>query len=162
MGNHVNENAPRKYSLGQIWDVHREIMRLAITGMKHTEIAYELNVSEAMVSYTLNSPIVKRQIDNMRAARDMDSIDVGKRIRELAVKAVEVMGELIDDPLPNIQLGAAKDILDRAGYSPIRTLRTENTSVHFTAEEILSIKQRAKDIGLVYDIGSMEAIGDGK
>lgn len=162
MGRHVNENAPRKYSIGQMWDVHREIMRLAITGMKSTEIAYELNVSEAMVSYTLNSPIVKRQMDNMRAARDMDSIDVGKRIRELSVRAVEVMGELIDDPLPNIQLGAAKDILDRAGFAPIRTLRTENTSVHFTADEIMSIKQRARDIGLVYDLEPVKEISDGK
>lgn len=161
MGNHVNENAPRKYSIGQMWDVHREIMRLAITGMKHTEIAYELNVSEAMVSYTLNSPIVKRQMDNMRAARDMDSVDVGKRISELAVRAVEVMGELIDDPLPNIQLGAAKDILDRAGFAPIRTLRTENTSVHFTADEIMSIKQRAREIGLVYDLEPMKEVTSG-
>lgn len=162
MGKHVNENAPRKYSIGQMWDVHREIMRLAITGMQHNEIAYELNVTPAMVSYTLNSPIVKRQMDNMRAARDMNSVDVGKRIHELAVKAVEVMGELLDDPLPNIQLGASKDILDRAGFAPIRTLRTENTNVHFTAEEILSIKQRARDIGLVYDIGAVKEISDGE
>jgi len=161
MGRHVNENAPRKYSIGQMWDVHREIMRLAVTGMQYKEIAYELNVSEAMVSYTLNSPIVKRQLDNMRAARDLDSVDVGKRIRELAVHAVEVMGELIDDPLPNIQLGAAKDILDRAGFAPIRTLRTENTSVHFTSDEILSIKQRAREIGLVYDLEPLKEMTNG-
>lgn len=152
MGRHTTQNAEPKYSIGQIWDIHREIMRLAVSGMKQSEIAYELGVTEAMVSYTLNSPIVRRQMDFMRAARDGESIDVGKRISELAQRAVEVVGELLDDSLPNIRLSSAKDILDRAGYSPIKRIQAEVHSTHFTSDEIASIKQRAREIGLVVDV----------
>ena len=152
MGRHTTQNAERKYTIGQMWDIHREVMRLAVSGMKQTEIAYELGVTAAMVSYTLNSPIVKRQLDFMRAARDGEAIDVGKRISELAKQAVEVVGGLLNESLPNIRLAAAKDVLDRAGYAPIKRIQAEVSTTHFTSDEIASIKKRAREIGLVIDV----------
>lgn len=138
----------RQYQISRVWDAHQEIMRLAVTGMKSVDIAQILGVSPAMVSYTLNSAIVQRQLDIMRAARDVDAIQVSKRIHELAPEAVEALGDLLDSEVPQIRLGAAKDVLDRAGHAAVKTLRTENLHAHFTKEEIDDIKKRAMEIGL--------------
>ena len=71
MGRHKLEGTHRKYQVEQMWDVHHEVVRLALTGMKHVEIAEFLGVSPVTVSYTLRSPIVMRQLEQMRAVRDL-------------------------------------------------------------------------------------------
>lgn len=141
----------RKYTVENIWDVHREVMRLAVTGMKSVDIAAALGVTEAMVSYTINSPICKRQLDNMRAARDIDAVSVAKRIQEIAPRAVEVLEGLLEDGNDAIKLRAATDVLDRAGHAAVRTLRTESLSLHLNKDDIDDIKARARSIGLCVD-----------
>ena len=142
-------------------DVHHEITRLALLGMKHIEIANLLGISPVTVSYTLRSPIVMRQLEQMRAVRDMETIDVAKRIAELAPKAVEVLGELMDSDLPNIRKGSAESILDRAGYAAVQRIKADHTVTHFTSKEIEDIRQRAKDIGIVYDADYEESVAQG-
>jgi hypothetical protein len=149
MGRHKQEGTHRKYQIEQLWDIHHEVVRLALIGMKQIDIATHLGISPVTVSYTLRSPIVARQLEQMHAVRDIDAIDVAKEIVALAPRAVEVMGELLDCDLPNIRAKAATDILDRAGHAAVRTIKTENLHAHFSAEEIMDIKNRAKDIGLM-------------
>lgn len=139
----------RQYNLQHLQNVHHEVMRLLILGIKHRDIARMLDITPAMVSYTANSTACRQQISVMQGARDADAIDLGKRIKELAPKALEVLDSLMDDAPQNVKLSAAKDILDRAGYTPVTRVRTENFNVHFTKDEILEIKNRAKEIGLV-------------
>jgi len=136
-----------------MWEVHHEVVRLALIGMRQVDIAEHLGVSPVMVSYTLRSPIVREQLKNMSSARDIDAIDISAEIRALAPKAVEVLEELMDNDLPNIKLKAAQDVLDRAGFAAVKTIKTENVHAHFTADEIMEIKGRARDIGLLVDIG---------
>lgn len=137
-----------KYTVETIWDRHREIMRLAVQGMKQTDIAAEMGISEVMVSYTLNSPIVKQQMDVMRGARDIDAIDVAKRIQEVAPQALTVLEGLLTTANDAIKFRTATDILDRAGHAAVKTIRTQNTSIHLNSEDIEDIKQRARMIGL--------------
>lgn len=141
----------RKYAIQTMWDMHREILRLAVTGMQQVDIASVLGVTPVMVSYTLNSPIAKRELANLRAARDLDAVDVAKRIQQIAPSALEVLEELLSEGNDAIKLRAATDILDRAGHAAVRTLRTESLSVHLTKDDIEEIKNRAKEIGLCVD-----------
>jgi len=138
----------RKYAIQTMWDAHREILRLAVTGMKQVDIAEVLNVTPVMVSYTLNSPIAKREIENLRAARDLDAVDVAKRIQEIAPIALQTLEELLCQGTEVVKFRTATDLLDRAGHAAIRTLRTESLSVHLTKQDIDEIKNRAKEIGL--------------
>jgi hypothetical protein len=150
MGRHCLEGTHRKYQVTQLWDLHHEITRLALIGMKHIDIATKLGVSPVTVSYTLRSPIVARQLDQMRAVRDLEAVDIAKEIAELAPRAVEILADLMDDPLPNIKLKAAESILDRAGYAAVQRVKVDtNVNHHFSADEIREIKNRAKDIGLM-------------
>lgn len=140
------------FAVTEMWNTHREIARLASTGMKGADIARELGVTEVMVSYTLNSPIVKRQLDQLHAARDMDAVDVAKRIHEVAPRALERMEELLESETESIAFRAASDILDRAGHAAVKTLRTENLAIHLNKEDLDEIKQRARSIGLAVDV----------
>jgi len=150
----------RKYVIQTMWDTHREILRLAVTGMQGVDIADTLGITAAMVSYTLNSPIAKREIELLRAARDLDAVDVAKRIQEVAPIALKVLEDLLIDGMEGTRFKTATDILDRAGHAAVRTLRTESVSMHLTREDIDDIKSRAKEIGLcVVDVKAEDASG---
>jgi hypothetical protein len=152
MGRHRLPNTHNKYNIEQMWDIHHEIARLALIGMKQVDIANHLSISPVTVSYVLNSPIVERQMNQLKAVRDLEAIDISKEIKELAPKAIQVLEDLMDNELPNIKLKAATDILDRAGYAAVKTLRTENLHAHFSSEEIADIRQRAREVGLLTDV----------
>ena len=139
----------RKYNIQNIWEIHHEIVRLTIMGMKNIDIANHLGVSPVMISYTLNSPVVKRQLEGLRAARDLGAVDIAKQIKELLPKAVRVLEDCMDSELPNVKLAAAKDALDRGGHAAIKTVRTENLHGHFTLDEINDIKKRARELGVL-------------
>jgi predicted transcriptional regulator len=138
----------RKYAVQTMWDVHREVLRLAVTGMHQVDIAATLGVSPVMVSYTLSSPIAKREMENLRAARDLDAVDVAKRIQAIAPIALQTLEDLLCTGNETMKFKVATDVLDRAGHAAVRTLRTESLSVHLTKDDIDEIKNRAKEIGL--------------
>lgn len=145
----------KSFTVENIWNSHQEIMRLAVTGMKQADIARELGVSEVMVSYTLNSPVVKRQMMVMQAARDVDAVDVAKRIQEVAPRALDILEELLETGNDTIRLRTATDLLDRAGHAAVKTFRTQSLSVHLDKEDLDEIKQRAREIGLCIDVDSV-------
>lgn len=138
----------RKYEIQNIWDTHREIMRLLITGAHHVDIANELGVTPQTISNVMNSAICKRQMELMRAERDLDAVDVAKRIQEIAPIALQTLESLLCEGTDVVKFKTATDILDRAGHAAIRTMRTESVSVHLTKDDIEDIKSRAKEIGL--------------
>lgn len=151
MGRHSLPQTHKPYQIEQMWEIHHEICRLALLGMHQVDIATHLGIHPVTVSYVLRSPIVKRQLEQLKAVRDLEAIDVSVEIKNLAPKAVRVMDELLDSDLPNLKFKAAADILDRAGHAAIKTLRTENIHAHFTSEEIADIKKRAREVGLLTD-----------
>lgn len=145
-----NPTGNRKYNIQDMWAVHREIARLLVLGMSSRDIADQLDVSEAMVSYTKNSPIVQREMDQMSAARDVAAVDIGKRIQELAPKALEKLEDLMAKATSEtLQARIADSLLDRAGHAAVKTFRSENVHAFLNAEDIADIRARAREIGLV-------------
>jgi predicted transcriptional regulator len=162
MGRHRLPETHKPYAIEQLWDIHHEILRLALMGNKQIDIARHLNISPVMVSYTLRSPIAAQQLECMHADRNGRAMVIAEEIKKLAPRAVEVLEELLDDPLPNMKLAAAKDILDRAGHAAVRVIKADVQHTHFTSDEINEIKQRAKDIGLLVDAEWTEVASCGK
>jgi predicted transcriptional regulator len=147
----VPSDGSQKYQVKNIWDTHKEIMRLALMGMKHTEIAKQLNVSAAMVTYTLNSSIVKRQLDVMRGARDKEALDVAVEIKNLLPLAIRRLEEILEDDNTERKLMAsvAQDLLDRGGHPAVRGVQGQFVSTVLTKDELEEIKERAKARGLL-------------
>lgn len=140
----------RKYAIQEMWAIHREIARLIVLGMTNKDIALQLEISEAMVSYTRNSPVVQREIDQMNSVRNMEAIDVAKKIQELAGKAVVKLEKLMDSATKeDLQARIAESFLDRAGHAAVKTIRSENVHAFLSKDDILDIKERAREIGLV-------------
>lgn len=152
--------APRQYQIQQLWDVHHEILRRLIIGQKAVDIARDLNVTTAVISYVRNSEIGRKQLSLMRSAADVSAVDVAGHIKKLAARAVEVMEAGLDESQTmGVRMKAAVDILDRAGFGAPKILRTENIHAHLTREDIDAIKQRARDEGVIIDVVA-EAVND--
>lgn len=136
----------RAFELQKLRDLNKEIIRLAVTGMKQKEIAKVVGCTEMTVANTLASGVARQQIANMHAMRDRQAVDIGSRIQELAQEAIEVMGELLLSPSTrdNVRKDIAVDLLDRAGHSPVRRLETRQT---ITQGELDAVKQKALEIG---------------
>lgn len=131
------------------WDHHHEIVRRLLLGQKAVDIAHDLGLHPQTVSNVRNSPLVQRQLAVLQQQRTEEAVTIAEQIREIAPKAVQALDDAMSDPDSpwNAKVAAAKDVLDRAGYAPVR--RTENVNAHLTLEELEAIKARAKARGVV-------------
>jgi len=137
----------RTFTVTELQRSHREILRLAVTGMKGTDIARVLGVSPAMVYYTLDSPVVERRLEEMQSAKDIEAVDIGKRIQEIARDAIEVMGTIIADTTSDMSLRSkvSIDILDRAGFGAVKKQRIEGIHAYLSRQDIEDIKSASKE-----------------
>ncbi len=142
------QNRRKKYEIGQLWDIHHEIIRRVSLGDKGADIARDLGVTPTMVSYTRNSRIAQDKIEIMRGAMDADTVDLGIRIKNLAPKALDLLEQVIGgngsgkEATIGLRVGAAKDMLDRAGFGAVK--KTMGLHAHLSPEDIERIKQRAR------------------
>ena len=141
----------KHWQVGKIWDLHREIMRRILLGQKNIIIAEALNCSAQTVSNVRNSPVIEDQLAIMRGARDAGTISLSKDIQEFAPIALGLLKDIIEGKRhgtgASISLRAkeANNWLDRPG-SPIQKVsRVEEVVGHFTADELIEIKRRAKE-----------------
>jgi len=142
----------RKYQIQEMWSLHHEIKRMLLLGMKHVDIAAELGISPVTVSYTANSTIVKRELDLMQGARDMDAVDIGKRIQGLLPKAVDRLEKILDSNVEAVALRACQDVLDRGGHGAVQKVAVAHAQL--TKEDLEEIKKRVREAGM---IGVVEA-----
>lgn len=120
---------------------------MAALGVKHNEIAERLDISPAMVSYTLNSELGIREMERIQRQIEGQTIDVASRIQELSNRALDVLEDLIDEPNPadkKLQADVAKDLLSRAGYSPIKQIQTRGIVGVVTADVLQEAKDRIR------------------
>lgn len=139
----------KSWTVGEMWEVHHEIARLILLGWKNVEIAKRLKCSSQMVSNVRNSPVVQDKLAIMKGARDADSIDLSREIRESAPDALRLLQDIIrgdndaqDAPL-SLRAKTAESMMDRAGYSAPKRIQSESISYALTKEEIEEIKRRA-------------------
>ena len=88
----------RKYAIQELWEVHHEILRRLVLGQKSVDIARDLQISEAMVSYTKNSPISQRKLEIMEGARDADTSSAAAEIKSMVPDAVKLMKDVLVNP----------------------------------------------------------------
>lgn len=147
----------RAYTVSRIWEHYHEVLRLALIGAKGVEIATIVGLTPVMVSTILNSPVVKMRLAEMQAARDMEAVDVGRKIQNLQAKAIDYLEDVLEDgtAMTGTRVKVAQDLLDRGGHGAVR--KQEIVSTHLTSEDIRDIQERArvmKDMeGQVIDVG---------
>ena len=143
----------RKYQIQNLWDAHHEIIRLAVLGMKHVDIARELGITAVTVSTCLNSEVGRRQLALMRGARDAETVDLAVEIRRKAPIAFRLLQEYMenDDFDPKQRISIAMDTMDRAGYGAPRIVEGRMLHAHLTADDLNEIKQRARENSMMVE-----------
>lgn len=134
------------WEVSDIWDIHHQIKRRIFLGQKNTEIARILGCTKEQVSSVRNSPVIQDELKKMQADADKDAVDVKAAVKKLAPKALRVMEQILDDEnvLANVRFNAAKDALDRGGHAAPQQIN--HLHGHFTADDILEMKNRAKQL----------------
>jgi predicted transcriptional regulator len=135
----------RKYNIKKLWELHANIAQQVSLGKTNIEIADELQITPQTVSNVRNSPIGKQKVELLTAEMDAETVDIGRRIREFAPKALEYLERIIEgrEPGASVALRAkyAAQHLGRAGYGEITKVHSLNATV--TREDIEAIKSRA-------------------
>lgn len=150
-----------RFEVQKIWNITHEIMRLHVLGLKNVEIADRLGITAATVSNAVNSSLVKRQVAIMQAARDANTVDIAKRVAELAPKALQVMEDILDSDVETgaVRLRAATEILNRnIDTAPVRRTESHNVYDHYLrGKHIDEVKKIARDRGLLAEAGTENA-----
>lgn len=143
------ERPRRTWQVSRIWERHAEIVRRKAVGQSNTQIADSMGISKMQVSNVVNSPIIQDRLAIMNGARDAYTIDLARDIREFAPKCLDLLKEIIAGESQTGQLASpalkarvAVDVLDRAGYSPVKNINLQSAHVHLTKEDIDQMKQR--------------------
>lgn len=144
--------ANRKYTAKYLWDNYRQIARMIAAGLKNIEIAAETGLTPQQISNIRNSPIVREWIEFLQDEMDKDQLETSRRIRELAPTAVETLKEVMEDKsgLGSDRRQAATALLDRGGFGPVRTVKSDEGNL--TTEEVEGMVERAKGANINLEV----------
>jgi hypothetical protein len=151
-----------RWVVSEMWDLHHEIARRIVLGEKNVDIAEALKISPQMVCNVKNSPVVQERISILRGARDADTIDLAREIKEIAPDAVRLLKDIIRGegegkgaPL-TLRSREANNMLARNGFGIPHKIQTDNTHTFLTGEDLERIKQRALIAGDVVEVEVIE------
>ena len=140
----------KSWQVGQLWELHHEVIRMLLLGMKQCDIAERLGITDCQVSKIKNSQVVKDRLALMSAARDVDTIQISKDILEVAPQALKLLRNVIEgeDEGRQANIGlrtkVAESMLDRAGFGATKKVQTDNVHTFYGSDEIEILKQRAR------------------
>jgi len=145
-----NDEGRKTHEIKQVWQRNHEILRLALLGHKHVDIANMLSISAQTVSNTLNSQLGMEKLSRMRAERDAGSIQVAEEVKKLFPRALEIYEKILYDdsgetPI-ELQFKAANTVLmDLGGHKAPTKIQGQFVHGHLTAEDLDQLKQRGKE-----------------
>lgn len=144
----TNGREKTSWEVSEIWDLHHQIKRRIFLGQKNVDIARALGCTKEQVSSVRNSPVIREELQKMHESADAEVLDIRAEIKELAPDAMKVLEELMVNPdtPANVRLGCCRDVLDRDGHQAVQ--QVNHLHGHFTANDLLEIKDRAKQIGV--------------
>lgn len=128
---------------------YREVIRMSALGIKAEEIALKIGMTVSHIRAILATPLAKDHLSKLMDVRDAHAVDISTQIAEIAPLALERVKEMLQKgsgTAPPVVLNAAKDILDRAGYSPVR--RVQAMTARLTSEDIAALNERARLAGI--------------
>ena len=140
--------------LQKLWDHHYEILRMVSLGFKPEIISDKTGFSKRTVNYVKSSAVAQNFLSVLQGARDADTIDLMKRVKEFAPTALT----LLEDVIQGQGQGSGLDVKFRARTAEKYLNRVPEISpssrkgvesVHYTAEDMERIKQRAKASGVI-------------
>ena len=149
----LQDGMPRRVpGVGEMTELHHEICRHVLLGMKNVDIASKLGCTPQTVSNVRNSPIVKHRLRELSTARDAVAVNFAAEVQARAQRAFEILDEVLMDETGEVPLimrvKEANNILDRVERVEGIGQRNLHLHAHLTADDIEALKQRALAAGL--------------
>jgi DNA-binding MarR family transcriptional regulator len=117
-GRHPLPSNERKYEIGHLYAINKEILRRLAIGQKPKDIASALGIARQTVSNTANSELGRAHMSVLQVARDANSVDISRAILETTPESLAILQEIQsnEDTPRALKASVAFGILDRAGY----------------------------------------------
>lgn len=125
---------------------YRNIIRLKIAGHTNRDISQLVGITEVTVSKILNTPLVKKRMDEIQAASDANLVIALKDLNEMMPLATELYREVLEGTKPasvKDQIAVAGQVLDRAGVARVTTVNQISRPGMITSKDVVEIKARA-------------------
>jgi len=150
----------RAYQLKDLNNSHHEIIRLSLLGFKPKQISELLGVTEATVCNATNGSKGRMQLAILRGVRDAATLDIAKDIQDFAAEAWDIAKDLIRDPnQPSaLRLKYAFETIGIAGHVKPQRVQVQGAVAHLTGDEVIAIKERAKQRAIESGIVDVEYI----
>ncbi len=100
---------------------HRKIVQMSFNGFRNHEIAEKLDLTQSTISGVLRSPLGKAYLNGLHDRVQEQTLDVRKKLISMNTFALDTISNILNPETKapfNVQLSAAKDVLDRNGYKP--------------------------------------------
>ncbi len=137
------------YNLQKLGDHHHHMVRLLHGGMRLKDVAAATGVTTMTVRNARRCDLGHAKASNLHGMADEKITEVSRHIAESAPKAAARLRMLVEgeDTPPAVALGAAKDVLDRAGHQAIRQVSVHHQ--HMTAQVLKELKEGAREAGII-------------
>ena len=141
------------YDVKSLWQVHHEIINLAVRGFSQADIAKIVGRHPATVSNILNSELGQVKLSELRETRDEEAKVVSESIRVLTDKALTTYHEILDNESGEASTKEKKDVADTVvlELSGLK-VASKHIGVTLTAEEIEAFKVRARSSAQEIDV----------
>lgn len=129
---------PHMSKLGNMRETHRQIARLAITGMKVVDIAANVGngLTPQTVSHLLKTPAMKSLIAELRNQADNIAVDLNSRMMSVAHTALDKIESSISDATPSESLAVFSAMADRTGHAAVKNVQAVNLTGKLTSTEL--------------------------
>ena len=140
----VSREDRKTHDVKQLWQRNHEIINLAALGIKGTEIAKILNISEQTVSNTINSELGMEKLSELRKGRDEKVLDVVEEVKELLPLALKTYKKILDgEEITKLQKETADTLLmDIGGHRAPVKIQSENAHLYLTKNDVEEFKKR--------------------
>ena len=145
---------------------HRRLAQLIVSGNSQSQCAKIFDVDKSTVCRWMKEPSVGMEIKRLQEMADVNVVTslpgIPEKLQEGAHKGIEALIEILEDKrsdpeIIKLKSNAAVEILDRAGYGPIKQVDVKQASVSYqlTPEELEAFKKRglkaARESGFILE-----------
>lgn len=151
---------------------HHEVARLLALGYSHVQISAVMGISPQTIWMLKGNPAFQDLLTYYMSERDKAVRDVSGRIESLAMSGLDRLQDFLESPdaAPALVREVAMNLLDRAGYSPVKKKEVRAMHTVLTAEDLKEIRngssavvrRPAKVIDLVPSAAGGEGAPDGE
>lgn len=133
---------------------HKEFARLVALGTKSSEIARILGIGGVQVSVLKRNPRIMVEVEKFQER--MFEKDMGKRLRDMAPDAADVIEGILVSEDPNVKIGLKKEtatwVLEKVTGRPKQEIDIQSSSLQNFIEMLQDAKIRGEPIDVTPEI----------